>query len=238
MKKNNEEITFKDILSIFIPKIWLIAIVAIVCAVLLGVYAANKPNTYTSTSVMDIRKDSDTINVIDVDLANSVIVKLGERVKSDEFLVMVVSNVNTKYGVDTYPGLTPAIIRSAASYVPLDNGMLKISITTGNPGLSVAIAQAFEDILPTEFSSYSSNALQVQNFNNAKTPTSANDKGVLKNAIIGFAGGGVVAAIAVWLLYVLDSTVRSQKKLEDNFDYPILGVVPCAKKVKTEKESA
>ena len=50
MKKKNEELTFKDIISVFIPKIWLILIVAIVFGAVMGVYSVVfKGDTYTAS---------------------------------------------------------------------------------------------------------------------------------------------------------------------------------------------
>ena len=233
MRKNNEEITFKDILSIFIPKLWLILLCAVVCGAVLGVYADSKPDSYTSTSILDIKKDSDTISISDVDLANSVIMKIGEKVKSDDFLIRVIAET---YGNRT--DLTPSFVLSSLSYVPLDNGMLRVSITTADKDLSLYIAQAFETLLPSEFANYSSYQLVAVPFNSAKLSNVPNDKGVLKNVAVGFVGGGVVAAVAVWLAYVIDTTVRSRKKLEDSFDYPILGTIPSVKKAKAEKEES
>ena len=41
MKANKEELGFKDLLMIFVPKIWLIVIVALVFALGLGVYESD-----------------------------------------------------------------------------------------------------------------------------------------------------------------------------------------------------
>jgi capsular polysaccharide biosynthesis protein len=155
--------------------------------------------------------------------------KIREKAFSDDFLIMVISYIKDEYGQDVYPGLNPAYIKSVFTYSPIDNGMFRISVTTTDPLLSSRIAQAFENLLPTEFASYSANALKAVPFNYAKTPTTPNDKGVLKNAVIGFVGGGVVSAVVVWLMYAIDTTVRNKKKLEDNFGYTILGTIPHVK---------
>ena len=229
MKKSNEERTFKDILLIVLPKLWIIIVAAIVCGALLGVYSLTKPDTYTATSTIDVKKDSDTISIADVELANSVILKIGEKVKSDDFLITIISNIRDTYGQDAYPELSPSYIRSVVSYVPLDKGQFRIRVTTTDKTLSLYIARAFENLLPAEFSVYSSNALKAVPFNSAKLPKVANDKGTFKNVVVGFAGGAAVSAAAIWVLYIIDFKVRSKKKLEDNFAYPVLGNIPGAK---------
>ena len=206
---------------------------AVACGAVLGIYSNSKPDTYTSTSILDIKKDSDSISISDVDLANSVIMKIGEKVKSDDFLITVIAKVGENYG--NYPDLSPSVVLSALSYVPLDNGMLRISVTTTDRSLSLYIAQAFEILLPAEFASYSSYQLVAVAFNSAKLSNVPNDKGVLKNTLVGFVGGGVVSAVAVWLLYILDTTVRSKKKIEDNFEYPVLGYIPKVKESKVRE---
>ena len=57
-------------------------------------------------------------------------------------------------------------------------------------------------------------------------PTSPDSKNVVRNAVIGFAGGFLLAALAVFVISKLDVVVRSREKLEDNFDMPVLGVIP------------
>ena len=51
MKKQREEITIKELIDIFLPKIWIVALVAVVFAGLLGGYSMFlKDDTYTSTA--------------------------------------------------------------------------------------------------------------------------------------------------------------------------------------------
>ena len=59
MKKRNEEVTFKDILDVFIPKIWIIAIAAVVLAVVMGAYSAFfVEDTYTTKTIFGIKPKS------------------------------------------------------------------------------------------------------------------------------------------------------------------------------------
>ena len=53
MKKKNEEVTFGDILGIFIPKIWIIVLVAVLCASMLAFYStAIVDDSYTTYSTL------------------------------------------------------------------------------------------------------------------------------------------------------------------------------------------
>jgi capsular polysaccharide biosynthesis protein len=53
-----------------------------------------------------------------------------------------------------------------------------------------------------------------------------NDKNLMRNTVIGFMVGVVLSMVAIYLYSVLDIVVRDKKKLEDNLDLPVLGVIP------------
>ena len=231
MKRKHDEITFKDILAIFLPKFWLIAIVAITCSALLGMKAYKTSDTYTSSTLIDIRKNSDAIQITDVDISNYVIVKFYEKVRSDEFLTEICNHLVDQYKTETkYLNLTPGHIRAALTYTAYEHGQLRISITTTNGLDSLRITQAFEALLIPEIIEYSKDNLKPQVFSPAKISYTPNDKGVTKKALIGFVGGGVVSTIAVWAFAAFDVTVRNKKKLESSFSYPILGAIPASDK--------
>jgi capsular polysaccharide biosynthesis protein len=236
MKKRNEEITLKDILSVFIPKIWIIAIVSILAAAIMFAYSTFLvSDKYNSSSVMHICKDSETLNTADFLTAESVINVMSYRVFSDDFISMVIANVRENYG-DEYADLSQGLVRSSITYSPLGNGMLRVSVLTSNPQLSYAISQALENYIPTEFYNYRPGVFTVVTYDNAELPTSPLFNNSVRNAIIGFVAGAVISAVAVWLYSAFDTVIRDKKKIEDYFDVSVIGVIPspCEKCVNTE----
>ena len=234
MKKNTEEITFKDILGIFIPKAWIILLVAVLFASLFAVYSTVLvDDTYTTYSIMNIRKDTEALQPGDMNLAEDIIDVVSYRIQSSDFLNNVLVQVNNNYG---YQGLTLSQIKSSIRYTPLGNGVLKISVTTENPQLSLAIAQALENEVPNEFYSFLPNALKVEPYSMSYLPKSPDSKGVLTNTLIGFLGVAVVSSIVIWVYSVFDVVIKNKKKIEDNFDVSVIGVIPAEKinAVKTE----
>ena len=69
--KKNEEITFQDILGLFLPKLWLIVIVAAVFAAGVGIYTRlTKPLTYTaSTKLCLYSEDNRTTDQANINAA-------------------------------------------------------------------------------------------------------------------------------------------------------------------------
>ncbi|MBE6644445.1 MAG: hypothetical protein E7612_03590 [Ruminococcaceae bacterium] len=234
MINKKEEITFRDILDVFIPKIWIIVLVALLVASILAVYTTVfVEDSYTSYSVMSIRKDTEALQLTDITLAEHIIENISHRIQTREFLNKILLYVNQSY--QGYEWLTISQISNSIRYSSLGGGILKLSVTTDNPQLSYAIAQALENEVPNEFYTYLPNALKVEPYSYAFIP-SANSKGTVKNALIGFFAGAFVSAIAVWVYSVLDKTIKSTKSLENNFNLTILGVIPSAKASKTKAE--
>ena len=228
MKSKNEEITFKDILSIFIPKIWIIAIASVVLAIVFATYSVFMvPDTYTATSKMNIRKNTDP-NVMDIQATDSVIETVSSYVYATDFCENICAYMIREYG-EKYNSLSSAQVRGAISYIPKGNGNLVLSVTTGNMQLTVGIAKALEEFVPDEFYDYSS-VFKVETVEHAPELISPNPKNPVVKAIIGFFIGAVISAVVVWIYSVLDVTVRDKKKLEDNFDIPVLGTIPMIKK--------
>ncbi len=226
MTRRNEEVTFKDILNIFIPKIWLIAAVAVLCSVLMYAYSAFLvDDTYTTSSTMHVRKDTDTINLTDISTADSLIEVIRYRVTSDDFLQDVRANIHENYG-NAYLSISLAEIRGAIRYSALGNGMLRVSVTTSNPQLSYAISLALEDYVPAEFFDYLPGAFIVHTYDNAELPSVPNGKGEFKNAIIGFLAGAIISALAVFVYSLLDTRVRNKQKIDDYIDIPLIAAVP------------
>lgn len=237
MRRKNEEVTFKDILSIFIGKLWIIAIAAVVVSVVMFSYSAFLvKDTYTSKTDIHIRKETPSINIADVDMVTSVISTMSYKVYSEDFLYKFIGDIN-KGNDNKYTHLTPNFLRAAINYKSLGDGMLRLTVTTHDPELSYAISQGLETYIPIEFYDYQPNAFNVTIYDHSLKPTAPNAKDTLKSAIIGFIIGGGVSALAVLVYSAFDTVIRDKKKIEDYFDIPVISVIPSNlpdKKTKTE----
>ena len=127
MKKKNEEITFKDLLDIFIPKIWIIALVAVLLASAFAIYSSVLvEDTYTSYSILDINKDTEALQIADIGLSEIIIEKIEYRINNKDFLNKILLYINQSY--QGYEGLTISQIAGSIKYTPLGNGILKLSV--------------------------------------------------------------------------------------------------------------
>lgn len=231
MRKNKEEFSLKDLIGLFIPKLWLIVIVAVVLAVGLGVYSAVLvDDTYTSSSTMMIYKKNESASTSSIAVATSRVDVYSKIIRSDNFLRLVVEDINENELYKEYNwNITPASIRGALSFSQhAETELFNIAITTTDPLKSYAICNAISMNVETEL--HKIVALENGMLNTAviddPSAGALNDKNVVRNAILGFIAGVVLSMVAIFVHSLFDVTIRDRKKLEDEFDIPILGVIP------------
>lgn len=228
MKKQNEEINLKDLIGILMPKLWIILIVAILLGAVMGAYAVfMQQDTYTSkASIMVSKSNSTSINASDIDLSSMVIENLEAVIFSSKFMSIVGKDIEAKYGYE----LTPKYLNSVIKLTP--NGKtatFDITVTTDNAEKSWVIAEAVTEhimgktlfnILPANFG-----VITMSRYEDP-VPGTKNDKGILTKLMIGFLVGAVASMLAIYIATVLDVVIHDRKKIEDNFDLPVLGVIP------------
>lgn len=225
MQKRNEEITFKDLLGIFIPKAWIILIVAILLGAVMGVYTSvMKQDTYTSSSTMYANRDTSTVvTPNDMIVAENMTEIYKSVLTSYDVLNKVITELPEQYS--DY-NISIGFLRSAISFSTQGNGIFKISVTTGDPRLSYALAECIENMAPSEIMHRVPNALPATIIESPRVASAPNDKGMVKSIAIGFLAGMVLSVAVIWVIAIFDVVIRDKKKIEDNFDLPILAVIP------------
>lgn len=223
MENKNKEITLKDLANIFIPKLWIIAVVAVVFSVTFGAFSMFvKEDTYTSSSTLYVYKNDQSATTGDITAAHEMLEIYKIVLSSNDVLGMVISKLPAEYaGLN----ITPGYVRSVISFSNRANGTFAMSFTTNDQALSFALAQSMESIAPSVIRTRIPNALSINIIESAKL-AQANSKNTVRNTLLGFLGGAVLAAVVVFLLSILDVSIHDKKKIEDNFDIPVIGVIP------------
>lgn len=241
MKKQREEITIKDLFNIFVPKIWIIALVTIVCAAVLGGYTMFiKEDTYTSKAKFIMVKiptqyaeDSGTTSAVTTGLnaqeieAMQQMISMSEQVmETDDYLITVKEALVAKD--EKYKSVSLGQLRQFLSIKIVGEAtVFDLSAVTNDAQLSYDILDVVYHTLPSvigeTFKSYS---IEIKVIDSPDKATSADGKGVLKNTVIGGLAGVVLSMLAVFIISKLDVVVRSKEKLEQSFDIPIIGMIP------------
>ena len=239
MKKQNDEITVKDLVSIFIPKLWIIVVSAVVLGVLFGGYAlVFKKDTYTSRATFMLSRDnSSTISSSDIELSYRVIENLEIVLFSRDFLDSAVAeDINQRYEKDGIRTGFEELKRVFKVVKSGETSVFSIEVTTTSAVKSHIIAKSLvshlvtaEDGTPAPIKDFLPNAYSKINIKTIESPLPAsakNDKGVVTSAVIGALLGAVVSMVVIFIVNRFDIVVHDRKKLEEYFDFPILGVIP------------
>lgn len=253
MKKNNDEITLKSILDIFLPKLWIVCIAAVVCAVGFGLFSYTKPDTYTSSGkyIFDKFNYSDEnlptgLNPSEVTGMQTMIANAREIINTNDFAKEVLKALDIlkndyNYGnnaagivigdVDltalNYEWMSLSSIRDCMSVVPCeeDTTCYYLSVTLRDPVLARVIADVAGELLINRYED-KNYAVHITKIGTPEVASARNSKGSVKNAVLGFVFGMVAAMAVVFIASRFDVIVRSREKLEDKFDIPIIGVIP------------
>jgi len=213
-----EEIDIKELLEFFISKLYLlISIVAIVC-ILGSIYGLffQKPmyNSYT-TVVLSGTETQITQN--DVNLNKNLVDTYAEIVKSKKVLNQVIKNLKLNI---SYESLADLISVSSVN----DTEIIKISVNSLSSIDAKNIANATANVFIKEVSNlYSMDNVNV--LDEADESLSPYNINVIKQIVIYFLVGAILAVGIIFIIYYFDRKIRSIEQVEQKLKMPILGGV-------------
>ncbi len=217
------EISIKDLLGIA-QKYLILLLVVTLCAGLLG-FAFTQflvDPEYTATAKMYVYSDKETgsQNSSELSYAKSLVKTYSVIIRSDTVMQKVVDEV-----VADYPELTLKQVQEMVSVAGIDDTeAFGISVTATDPKMAAAICNVITEKAPEEVIRVVK-AGDVQLIDPAKVPTTAYHPVVRNTAIAALVA--LVIAYAICFLYtMMDTKVYSREELTNNFDVPILGVIP------------
>lgn len=234
MKKQNDEISIRDLIGLIIPKLWIVVICAVALSLILGGYAIFlKKDTYTSSASLKVSKDTTTnINPSDMSLYSMIIEDMEGVVLSYNFLEKVSSDINANpdYSERDW-NLSPQYLKGVISIIPKgETSIFKVSVTTTDPLMSKAITESVVDrIEDGTLSSFLGKGYDLILMTEIDPPTYTeipNNKGIFTNILVGFLAGAVLSMVVIYIVAMFDVIIHDRKKLEDTFDIPVLGVIP------------
>lgn len=217
------ELSFLDIVNIFIKRIWVIilcTVVGLLGAMLISVFLI--PKAYTSTSQMYVNPNQNKLDQTGTytelqyaqKLVNSYLIIL----QNDVFLTEVAEDSRLSYSAGQ--------IKSMLSLASINNTeIFEVSITAPSPQDAYVLVQSIIDLAPDEI-------IRIRELDTvkivtpAKKPVSPSSPNVVMNTAIGAVLGLFIAAGIVLLIEVLDTRVKSEEDLTEHYALPILGSIP------------
>ena len=226
--KQKKERTLKDFIEILLPKLWIILLTAVIASMAVFTYFYTRVNTYTSSArflVSCVPMEAMT-PFYEPEIVRNTIDKYSDFVSGDEFCNNIVLAVNADPQCEKE--ITKAQFKSMFSFVGNSDQTFSFSITNTNPDEAYNIANVVKENLLREISELSGEGdlLVITAISEPQLPEAPNNKNYVRNSIIAFVVGAAVAAAVILAIALSDVTIRDKKKIEDNFNIPILGVIP------------
>ena len=237
MKK--KEVTIKDLAELLLPKLWIVVIVSILasCFAFFGSYFL-KDDTYTVSSqfyvdsapdVTEEKTTGDNIVVARYMLENYKVI-----LKSELFLNKVLEKIKTDDQYKAYRNLTVSQISSMMTISHYeDTEVFYISVTTIDAKLACTVLTLVHEVATTQMRDVVDNAVifKIKSLENPTNPDNSgsvpkNSKHEVRNAFLAFLVAAVMTVVCIWIYSFFDVVIRDKKKLIDNVDVPILGVIP------------
>ena len=139
-----------------------------------------------------------------------------------EFRETVVEEAKTQ-GLNITEGQLKSLLSISVS---ADTPVFTIHLTYIDPDIASHLASIVRECIKDKVKEMERNDGLVVDIDPPSQPEIPNGKNEVRNALIGFILGFAITAGAILVFAFADVTVRDKKKLDDNFDIPILGVIP------------
>lgn len=217
-----EEIDLKELFNMFWSrKLIIILIVAVFVGI--GVFYSKfmiKPDykSYTTLVLTKNRTDSDSITQSEITLNQKLVATYKVLIESNNVLRQVISNLNSD--------ISEEALRKSVS-INLSNGtqLIEISVTNENP----ETARLFASEITSVFIEKAKEIYKIDNISlvdEAKVPTKPYNINHVKNITIFAFIGIIIATVYVFIVAMLDTTIKKVDETEKRLGLNVLASIP------------
>ena len=232
-----EEIDLRELFNIFWSKKLEIFLVIFIFMIIGAVYSIGlkMPLYSSSTSLVlamadtnEKKKDSEeAITATDITLNSKLVSTYSELIKSKKVLRQVVSNLQIDENVDS---LKNKIKVSSVQ----DTEVIKITVTHANPTYAAKIANEITKVFSKEVNElYKINNVYI--VDEAEVQNSPSNINHIKDIVLFAMIGLVISSAYVFVLNMLDNTIKSSEDIENQFNIPVLVTIPLIESFKNDK---
>lgn len=223
-----EELDFKELFSIFWSKKVQIILIILIFAVLGAIYTMTlvKPKYTSSTTLVLVQAESnkgntvttESITTTDITLNSKLVSTYSELIKSKNVLRQVMSNLNLDLNEEE-------IKKNIKVKSVSDTALIEISVTDENPEYAEKLTNEIANVFVQKVS-------EIYNINNvyivdkAEFSTEPSNINHLKDIIIFAFAGIFFAFVSVFIINLLDTTVKNSEDIEKKLGISVLASIP------------
>lgn len=218
------EIDLQRLVAAVLNKIWLVAIVAVLAAVIAFVGTFYFITPLYKSSVMVYVNNSD-MSIGDVNISSSDLVASRNLVNTYVVILQTRETVST---IIDYAGIDRSYseVKNMISAAAVDETeIFAVTVTSPDPQEAKQIADAIAYILPNRIRDIidGTSAKVVDHAVVAGSPSSPN---YTTNTLLGFVIGLVAMVAVIMLKEIFDITIRTEEDIQQSCSHPILAAVP------------
>ncbi len=227
------EINLKQIWRYMRPRIWIVAIAAVLGAVFMFVYTSLFVTPmYVSTGKMYVYnndRQSAQISAGDLNASQQLVKTYIAIMQSDSVMKKVAEEVDLGYSAGQIRGMF------SASEIK-ETEIFKISVRCANPEHAQKIADAILRVAPEPIIK-TVKAGTVEIVDRASYPSAPSSPNITRETMLGFIIGAFLSAAAIILIQMLDRRIHSEEEIIGTYKLPILGIIPDISEESVEKEA-
>lgn len=225
IKNEETEINLSRLFGALLKRAWLIAIVAVVCAIATLIYTVLFVTPKYKSGAMFYVNNSSVDLGVDLNLSASDISASQSLVNT---YIVILNTRETLTDVIDYAGVDRSVgaVRGMITATTVgETQIFQVVVTSEDPEEAEKIADAIAYVLPKRITSIVEGT-STKVVDAAVLPTSASSPSYTKNAMFGFLIGFVLAAGVIVVLELLDVTIRTEEDIVQNCKHPVLATVP------------
>lgn len=231
-----EEIDIKDLLLYFVKKIPIIIVVSLIVMLLGMLYSLlfKKPLYYGDVTVILVQEDNNysgngSITQNDLAIAQKLVTTYSEIVRSKRVLNRVIEELDLNY---TYEQLKSNVTVSSVK----DTEIIKIAVSDENNRQAVNIANKISSVFQDEVTEIY-NLENISVIDKAEIQTSPYNIHTLRDTVLFFAVGLVLAVGIIFVVYYFDTSIKSVEEVEKRLEVPVIGTIPLSKSGKEKRRA-
>lgn len=226
--KNDDiiELDLRQLVLALWKKIWLIGIATLICGlaaffvtkcVITPMYSADV-KIYVNNSSISLGSTQVSISSSELSTAQSLVSTYIVILESRSLLDEVISQAELPY---TTTQLSNMITASAINSTEI----FQITVINPDPDIAELIANTIADVLPDKISTIVDGS-SVRVVDLAIEPVAPYSPSYTQNIVLGLLLGFILSCMFVVLVTIFDETISSEDILTQEFDIPILAVIP------------
>ena len=234
-RQDEIEIDLVKLIKTLLKNAWIIIISAILFGALFFYNAAFKVTPmyqasalmYVNNSTMSFLGGKISISPSELDAAQSLVDTYAVIVKTRTTLNEVIARADLDY---SYEQLQSMVSASSVNGTEI----FRITVNSRNPKEAEVIANTIVKVLPEKISDIvEGSSVRVVDY--AVVPKSAISPNITKNTVLGILLGIIASSGVIVLLEIFNDTIEDDQYIKQNFDIPILAMVPNLKNKNSDK---